>query len=576
MSSACFVRSPLLVSIVTALLLGGCASIQPEPLTAPEIAAASATDRQQAQKDVEPLQGALTLEEAIARAIKYNLDRRTRLMEETLAQGQLEVGKYDMLPKLVASAGYHERDKDLITRSKDSVTGAPSLAHPYISSDRASTTTDLSITWSLLDFGQSYYASKQNADRVLIATEHRRKAMHNLIQDVRTAFWRTASAQKLRNDVRGAIAAAEDALNDSRKVEAERLRNPLDALRYQRQVLENLRLLEAIEQELSTARIELASLINLPLAQDFTVAEPSEALGTGWANAPVEILEEQAIANNADLRESFYNARIASQETRRALLKIFPGLSFSYGVKSSDDSYLIHQNWSEAGAQISFNLLGILSAPAQMRLADAGVAVADQKRMTTQMAILTQVHVARLQYRNALRQFERADAIWNVDNTIAEHMANREQAQTQTKLDRVANQTSAILSQLRRYQALAQVHAAAGKLQATLGLEPNISGSQELSLSQLTQAVSAALKQGNAPQQSENHQDKEAPTPTSATPPTPAPTPTAAKSAATQSVRHLVRTPTTGLKLALGLAPTNTESLLPHSGHWNYLAMSEQ
>jgi len=483
-----------------ALLLGGCASLTPEPLTAPQIAAASAADRQRIEKDIEPLRGPLTLEEAIARAIKYNLERRTRMMEEAVALGQLEVGKFDMLPKLVATAGYRERDKDLITRSKDSVTNTFSISNPYISSSRHATTTDLSFTWSLLDFGQSYYASKQSADRALIAGERRRKALHLLIQDVRTAFWRAASAQKLKAEVRANTAAAEEALADSRQAGLERLRNPLDALRYQRQLLENLRLLEAVDQELSTARVELASLTSLPLAQDIAVAEPENPLGTKWLEIPVEQMEEQAIANNADLRESFYSARIASQETRRVLLSMFPGLSFNYGVKSSDDSYLINQHWTESGAQLSFNLLGLLSAPAQMRLADAGVALAEQRRMTTQMAVLTQLHLARLHYHNAFRQFERADAIWQVDSDIAGHVANREQAQTQTKLDRVSNQTGAILSQLRRYQALSYVHAAAGKLQATLGLEPTIAGSQDMPLAQLTQAVGASLRQWDAGQ----------------------------------------------------------------------------
>ncbi|HYD80779.1 MAG TPA: TolC family protein [Paucimonas sp.] len=491
---------PILTAISVSLALGACASIKPEPLTASELKTVSAADRERAQRDVEPLQGELRLEEAIARAIKYNLVRRTRLMEEALAQGQLEAGGYDMLPKLVAAAGYRDRNNDLITRSKDSVTGQPSLANPFISSERAAATTDLSFTWSLLDFGQSYYASKQNADRVLIAAEHRRKALHNLIQDVRAAFWRTASAQKLRTDVRAAIAAAEEALRDSRKSDAERLRNPVDALRYQRQVLENLRLLESIDQELSSARIELAALINIPPARAIAVVEPGDAIVGDWRDVPVEKMEELVIANNADLRESFYNARIASQETRRTLLKLFPGLSFNYAVKGSDDSYLIHQHWTEAGAQLSFNLLGLLSGPAQMRLAEAGVALADQRRMTTQMAALTQMHLSRLQYENAQRQFERADAIWKVDSDIAGHMARREQAQTQTKLDLVANQTTAILSQLRRYQALAQLHAAAGKLQATLGLEPAIADGQDLSLAQLTQAVEAALRRWDAGQ----------------------------------------------------------------------------
>lgn len=497
-------RLHLVFPLSGVLALGGCASFKPEPLTAPQIVAVASADRQQAQKDVEPLNGPLTLEEAIARAIKYNLDRRTRLMEEAFASGQFEAGRFDMLPKIVASAGYHERDNDLITRSRDSVTGEPSLAHPYISSDRSATTTDLSFTWSLLDFGQSFFASKQNADRLLIAGERRRKALHTLIQDVRTAFWRTASAQKLRNDVRTAITSAEEALRDSKRAEGERVRNPLDALRYQRQVLENLRLLEAIDQELSTARVELASLINLPLVRDIEVAEPAGGTSNAWLEMPAEQLEEVAIANNADLRESIYNARIASQETRRTLLKLFPGLSFSYSNKTSNDSYLINRQWNEVGAQISLNLMGLLSAPAQMRLAEAGVAVADQRRMTTQMALLAQVHIAHLQYRNALRQLERAENISKVDNDIAGHVANREQAQTQTKLDRVSSQTAAILSQLRRYQALAQMQAAAGKLQATLGLEPAISGSEDMTVSQLAQAVGVSLKQWDAGQVQRN------------------------------------------------------------------------
>lgn len=481
--------------IVAALLLSGCASMNPTPLTTAEVVSTSAEDRALAQRDVEPLSGALTLEEAMARAIKYNLDRRTRVLEESLAQGQFEAGRYDMLPKVVANAGYRYRDEELITRSRNYSTGAYSDAPPFISSARTAWTTDLSFTWSLLDFGQSYYATKQNADRVLIAEERRRKALHILMQDVRTAFWRTASAQKLRNEVRATLADAAAALDDARKAEAERLRNPLEALRYQRQLLENVRLLEAIDQELSTAAIELASLVNLPLARNLQVAEPAQALSRRWLQIPSAKMEELAIARNADLRESFYNARIAADETRRTMLKVFPGLSFSFGPHHSTDAYLINDTWREAGLQVSYNLLGILSAPAQRRMAEAGVAVAQQRRMATQMAVLTQVHVARLQYANALAQFDRADSIWKVDAEIASHVARREQAQTQTKLDRVSNQTSAILSQLRRYQALSQAHAAAGRLQASLGMEPTPEGSAAVPLAQLTQAVGSSIKQ---------------------------------------------------------------------------------
>jgi outer membrane protein TolC len=220
-------------------------------------------------------------------AIKYNAAQRLRGMEEAVAQGTADVAKFDMLPKLVASAGYRYRDKDLISRSTDSVTGAPSLAHPYISSDRESTLTSLSFSWSLLDFGQSY-AARQHADRVQIAAERRRKAIHTLIQDVRIAYWRVAAAQTLESSLRTASQDADKALNDSRKVEAEKLRSPLEPLRYQRQLLENIRLLEAVQQELSSARIELASLMGLQpsaLALPLRVVEPAASMpSAGWSS----------------------------------------------------------------------------------------------------------------------------------------------------------------------------------------------------------------------------------------------------------------------------------------------------
>jgi outer membrane protein TolC len=484
----------VVVGLAAAFLLGGCATVEVVPLSASEVVEKSQADRKLAQSEVEPIKDAISLEEAIARALKYNLDRRTRSMEESLALGQLDVSKFDMLPKLLATIGYRHRSEYSMTRAIDSITGAPSLANPSISSDKQSTTQDLGLSWSLLDFGLSYYAAKQNADRVLIAAERRRKAMHLLMQDVRAAFWRAASAQRLRADVRAATVAAEDALVDARKAEEERLRSPLDSLRYQRQVLENLRLLEAIDQELATAKTDLASLINAPLSADLKVLEPSYALSAAMLNVPVGSLESIAIENNADLREQFYNTRIAAEETRRILLRLFPNLNLNYTLKRDDDRFLIHQGWNEAGAQLSYNFLGLFSIPAQMRLADAGVALADQRRMATQLGVLAQVHIARLQYASTMQQFARADEIWKVDDKINQHVGAREKAETQSKLDKVGSHTTAILSQLRRYQALAQANAAASKLQATLGMEPEVGDVGETSLAELQTSIGAALR----------------------------------------------------------------------------------
>ena len=474
--------------------LSACSTIAPNPLTAEDLAPATQADQQAMRKDVDAITAPLTMDEAIARALKYNLDRRAKMMDEALALNQLDVTKFDMLPKLVAQAGYASRDVERATYSStyiSSVVGQKST-NASLSQDRTHNQAELGFTWSLLDLGLGHYNTHQQANRVLIASEKRRKAMHVLMQDVRTAYWRAASAQKLRSDVEKTIALAEEALGDSRKVEAERLRNPLDALRYQRQLLENLRLLEAIDQELSSAQVELASLINAPLGQTIQIAEAEvKAADVGVLKFSVQAMEEAALAQNADLREQHYNARIARDETRKAMVRMFPNVSFNYGIKYDTDSYLVNNNWNEAGLQLSFNLFNVLTGPTQIKLAEAGVTLADQRRMATQMAVVTQVHLARLQLLNARNQFSRADAIYDTDLRIADHVRNRESAQAQSKLDSVSNATAAILSLLRRYQALAQVQSAENRLLASMGLEPKIGSTSELSLAELAAQLKA-------------------------------------------------------------------------------------
>ncbi len=475
------------------VVVTGCASVQPVALEPQGMKSVQQKDFESARKGVEPIAGPLTLDEAMARALKYNLDRRTRMMEEALAMGQLDVSRHDMLPKVMAQAGYAYRDRARFTHSSTYPSEDPNTSTSSTTSDRTRSTYDLGLSWSLLDFGMGYYGARQQADRLLIAGEKRRRAMHLLMQDVRTAYWRAASAQLLRSDVQKTILLAEEALDDSRKVAAERVRNPLEPLRYQRQLLENLRLLESINQELASAQVDLAALINAPLGQPIAIAAGDlRNIGAEVTQVPVERLEEAALVGNADLREQHYNARIAREETRRVLLRMFPNLSFNYGAKYDTDRYLLSNNWGEAGAQLSFNLMNLFSAPTQMKLADAGVSLADQRRVMTQMSVLTQVHLSRLQVINARSQYDRADAIYEADRQISDVMRNRQMVQAQSKLDTVNSETATILSLLRRYQALAQVQVAESRLIATLGLEPRIGSTSELSLKDLTTQLASA------------------------------------------------------------------------------------
>ena len=286
--------------------------------------------------------------------------------------------------------------------------------------------------------------------------------------------------------MRTTVYLAQQALEDARQSESARVRSPADTLRYQRQLLENLRLLEAIAQELSAAQIELAWLINAPFNQTMRLIEPpDDDTNQQVLQAPIEQLEETALRQSAELREQHYNARIARIEARKTLVKLFPNLTFSYSLNYDTDNYLVNSRWNEAGLQLSFNLVNLATLDPQRKLAQAGIDLADQRRLTSHMAVLAQVHLARQQWINALRQMARNKEIHDTDQRLSELMTNRADAQVQSKLEQVSANTGAILSQLRHYQSVAQVHAAEARLEASLGLDPVIDSVDTLSLPEL-------------------------------------------------------------------------------------------
>lgn len=336
-------------------LLTGCAQLASEkPLLTPT---QNSWQQELAQLQIEPIRGPLTLNEAIARGLKYNLDRRAKQLELEIASGQFESALQDMLPKARAQIERSNRSEERLTRNTN---GTPSNA----TSERNHTVHEVGASWSLLEFGVGYFNAKQARERVQIANERRRKLIHTLIQDVRSAYWRAACAQAMRQDLKTTIAQAEEALEDSRKVENERVRAPTESLAYQKQLLESLRTLELIDQDLAPAQVELATLINAPAGQPLTLDATWPDM-RGQMNIPIEALESMALERNADLREAQHQTRIARDETRKVLARMFPNLSFNISAKYDTDSYQVHKGWDDASLQLSFNLMNLFTGPSK-------------------------------------------------------------------------------------------------------------------------------------------------------------------------------------------------------------------
>lgn len=484
--AACFL-------VAAALVLPGCFTMRPEAMSSEEIARRNAATLELLAAEKEPLPAELTLGYAYARALQHNLDRRVKAMETAIAFGQFDLAKIETLPKLTAEAGYYNRDNESIVRSRDSVTGQPSLSHPSISSDRNHVSSSVGPTWSLLDFGSSYYSAKQAGDRALSAVERRRKSTHLLLAEVRSAFWRVAVAQRLEPEVVETLRVAEAALAEGRRLEQEKLRSPAEGLRLQKGLLENIRQLEAIRQDMQAARIELAHLLSAPAEAQVVVREPTFTLPPGMIDVPAADLETAALAHNPDVAVALYDARIAQLDARKAILKLFPSVTFDYELHHDTDNYMINNSWNTASARISFDLFRFATLGRDLESIELTEQLAQRKQMAVLMAVVAQVHLARLEYQTAVHAYGRADDMAQVDGRLRDIAVLQGKEEAQSKLDVVAARTSAIVSLGHRYQAIVQAQAAMGRLQSTLGVDPVAETAVDLPTAQLAQRLETYL-----------------------------------------------------------------------------------
>lgn len=485
---------------VTAALLAGC-SVAPKSYNNTDVLASIDQGLQvlSVQEQVQAVTGVIPLEEAMARALTYNRERRVQAMEAAIAATDLDMATFDMLPSMAVSAGYRKRSNASASASGiyDEGTGqVGSLGNYSVSADTSGITGDVTLSWNILDFGLSYVRAQQNADRVLIARERERKAVHNLILDVRFQYWRAASAQSLLQQIKPMLERVQKALNDSRTAEKRRLQNPIDALTYQRELLETRRTLEAIQRDLQDARTTLASLMGLKPDTQFQVADIANS---GYRVLDVQVdldsLEVSALVRRPELMEARYNKRISTKEAKSALLRLMPSLNVSYGRNYDDSSYLYFNEWSQLGVNLSANLLNVFKVNTAQRWGNNAEAVSKERELALMASVMGQVHLSNIAYQQSREEFTTATEYYSVVNRIAEQVRMKRQANASSELDLIREELNELVAQLRRDVAYAQLQASYGRIFSTAGLDPLPAQMEDLSLTGLADALEQQFEQ---------------------------------------------------------------------------------
>ena len=466
-----------------ALLQAGCtvAAVPVSPADVNSFTGALAEAK--ANAEIEPISGPLDLHEALARAIRYNSDLRVREFEVEVEDAKLSAANAALLPDIVAEMSRYNR--------KERGPGYGSIASGLGASS------DLSLSWNILDFGLSYVRARQGGDAVLYKAEEYRRTASALVKETRYAYWRAVAAERLQSRLGKLQSDIDAALKKSAAQEKDPSFDPMDALVYERDLLNEKRELNTFVASLAGASAELKRLISVPQEhviklKPATGDVPDSLLKLAPADA-VRI----AIENRPEIRQLIYQARITSHELDAVVLQKLPALSLTSGLAGSGLNLIANSNWVSLGARAAWSLMSLFRLPKEMDVIGKEQVLQRQQAFAITEAIAMQTHVSIAQSRMLHRVYDDSRKYLRVQKRIENQThVSVEQGMAGTQ-PLVRERLSTLLAEIRSALAYAELQNAYGHYQSTLGIDYVAPGNaRQLTVSEIATGLREVEKSG--------------------------------------------------------------------------------
>ncbi|MEE7455313.1 hypothetical protein MPAR168_00365 [Methylorubrum populi] len=471
--------------------LGGC--VLPEPVTEAERLDVALKDLDAITRAQAPVEGRINLYGAMARALRYNLDRRIRLVEQFYASGEFDLAKYKLLPDASIGGGYLGRSNQAGSSSQSLLTGRQSL-EPSTSLERNRGVADARVLWSTLDFGVSYVKMQQDGNAVWLAREVERKTTARILADTRRAYWRAYAAERIGAQLPAIAEAANAAIRAAHQAQARGDLTPEVALDYERRMLRTLREIERRQELMALSRAELAALISVDPATPLRLGS-HETLTPPKLPGDAEGLRTVALMYRPELYEHDYKLRIAGLERQIEILSTMPGLRIDTGYSYDTNRYLYNNNWLDLGARLSLQLTQFISLPARLEQNETKQVLIETQRKAMTLSVITQVHLAMRAYGTKLRDFALANRILqNEGRALTTTRANKE-VTTAGEAALIEARAAHALASLDYYYTYAELQEAYATVLTSLGID-NFDGEREGDLPALTASLRDFVERG--------------------------------------------------------------------------------
>ncbi|MDM8515292.1 TolC family protein [Desulfobacterales bacterium HSG16] len=436
-----------------------------------------------AQDDVEILkpgteinfEDPLSLTQVIKIGLKYNLKLRIDRLNREIADKNTLAEKLRMLPSLKAGAGISYRDKlrrsDVYDWQDDR-----DLPDTTVSELKDSLNADLTLTWSVLDTVLASVRSGQYELKEEILEQRMVREEQQLALDITSAYWQAAAVE----DAIDYVKHVETKLKDIKTRIDESVKNRSLDMMVAADAELRLKELELTFQQLkanlSSSRLELSRLMGMNQNVQYTLERPPilpivKAL-PHTQDLDIDSLEEYALLHRPELFESDLQLLIQREDAKSAVLSMFPGLSFFAATHYDDNRLLLSNTWNSVGAGIGWELLELPSKYVEYKGRKKAIDVAHHQRLMMTIGVITQVHIALLDYAIKVDRFRLLEETFGLSDKLlnmakTKYNANKlpAMAVTQRHLEKMA-------AKLRRDEAVVDLLVAHKRLCVSLGVSP--------------------------------------------------------------------------------------------------------
>ena len=276
----------------------------------------------------------LTLDDAVTRGLRENVNARLQAADVTSARGERWVALKDLLPTSSARLGVTRQEINLASFGI-SLPGFPNLVGPFNLHDSR-----LFVSQPLFDL-HALYESRSGAANLRAAELTERDTRELVSLAVRDLYLQAVAAESRLKASRAQADTARALFTQATDLKNAGVVAGIDALRAEVQVRTQQQRVIVAENEFEKLKLQLARAVGLPLAQQFVLADaiPYAPLQT----IVLEAALSQALTSREDYRAAQARLEAAEASKRAALADNLPSLQLNadYGVigRTSADTH---------------------------------------------------------------------------------------------------------------------------------------------------------------------------------------------------------------------------------------------